>query len=297
MVAQCKAVGAADITASAAFFIARAELRRLRRQPAPPSPVIHAGSIRARALDAVVDRGRYRPPIALHERSVSRLFGGKLRAARRLVELAQLARLRRRLGAPLHAGAALSVASDALWVLDGAGWLGANVEHLDRQLPPGIEAEEPYAAAVLSARSGRRNRLSFSPEFTGDLLDLTAEERDMLAADGFALVTMTPCDERAEDRMTRRAERRREANRRRSGNVTSKAGSFHITKGASQNVTNSARLLDAIAAGLSSAHDIAERLGMSSATTRQALKRLLDAGLVRRISRGRYAPLSVEGER
>ncbi|MCK0206841.1 helix-turn-helix domain-containing protein [Starkeya koreensis] len=271
-------------------------MHQLRREPAPPSPAIKTGSIRARALDTIPDRGRYRPPIVPPERPAARLFGGKLRGARRLVELAQLARLRRRLGAPLHAGAALSVASDALWVLDGAGWLDANVDHLSRQLPPGIEAEEPYIAAVLNARSGRRNRLSFSPGVAGDLLDFTAEERDLLAADGFAFVTLTPCDESAEDRLTRRAERRREANGRQSANVTSKAGSLFKNKAASENVTNSGRLLDAIAAGLSSAHDIAERLGMSSAAARQALKRLVDAGLVRRIGRGRYAPVSREGE-
>ncbi|MFG1204406.1 hypothetical protein V5F29_18645 [Xanthobacter aminoxidans] len=236
------------------------------------------------------------------------------RAALRLEEIADLARLRHRVGGEVELGGLIEVAADALHALDGTGHLAPTENDLRGQVPPGLEANADELKAAL-ARARPRGRI-LTNERAGILLQLTGSERAALDADGVPIRTMTPIGETAGERADRDREktrlrniRWRETKRQQRANgvtaesITSNANfTFSVTGLSKEKKQRHAAnftfrtgkgpeaVLGAVLAGCTTIPEIAAFSGADTEVVKQALGRLVRNGLIVKFSRGRYCP-------
>lgn len=247
----------------------------------------------------------------------AKLTGLQGRAAKRLKEIESLAAWRRCYGVQSPPGGFLAVLVDLLAVLDGAGPWRCTTEVVRQMLRRfDIDAPDEKLAGAL-AKQPRPGRLLSNAEAGKMVGFVEAELRDLLAEN--VIVTLEAMDEGAEQRASRRAARRRwkarlrnvayrERKAARAKSVTPVAilqssqseRDARIRERASRGTATLAahtRVIAAIAAGASTPAAIAAAADLPLSTVRPLLSRIRGAGMIAKVSRGRYAlPTSMEGQ-
>lgn len=255
----------------------------------------------------------YSVPAKLRHFPLPRLQG---RISIRFTHVLELIAWRRRNGVKTDAGGLLIVVANCLCILNGFRHWRCDRDYAQQLLNHAeIDVSDTDIDDALNRRSRQGRALSNSD--VGKLLGLTTGELLELQAEGVVLA-MHPIDETPGQRDERRALRRSEMNRKRQARRRQRkkhVAAKSVTGGAilqngvtlpsyirerDANIATLCepdRVIAAVAAGAATPAAIAAATDLPLSTVRPLLSRLGGAGMIAKVSRGRYAlPTSMEGQ-